>query len=32
VFLIDETNQIMDVMFGSAETLRTAIQGWHGSH
>ncbi|MCI1280343.1 MAG: hypothetical protein LKG23_15315 [Nitrospira sp.] len=31
VFLIDETNQIMDVMFGSAETLRTAIEGWHGA-
>ncbi|HJT20329.1 MAG TPA: hypothetical protein VJ746_07650 [Nitrospira sp.] len=31
VFLIDETNQIMDVVFGSEETLRAAITGWHGS-
>lgn len=31
VFLIDETNQIVDVMFGAEETLRTAIKGWHGS-
>lgn len=30
VFLIDETNQIMDVVFGSEETLRAAIEGWHG--
>jgi hypothetical protein len=31
VFLIDETNQIMDVMVGGEETLRAAIKGWHGS-
>ena len=31
VFLIDETNQIMDTAFGSEETLRIAAQGWHGS-
>lgn len=31
VFLIDETNHIMDVVFGGEETLRAAIKGWHGS-
>ncbi len=31
IFLIDETNQIMDVMFGGEETLQAAIKGWHGS-
>lgn len=31
VFLIDETNEIMDVVFGGEETLRAAIEGWHGS-
>jgi hypothetical protein len=31
VFLIDETNQLMDVVFGSEETLQAAIKGWHGS-
>jgi hypothetical protein len=31
VFLIDETNQIMDAVFGDAETLQAAAQGWHAS-
>jgi hypothetical protein len=31
VFLIDETNQIMDTAFGSEETLRVASNGWQGS-
>jgi len=31
VFLVDETNQIMDVVFGNEETLRAATGSWHGS-
>jgi hypothetical protein len=31
VFLIDETNQIMDTAFGSDEALRAAANGWQGS-
>ena len=31
VFLIDETNQIMDTAFGSEEALRAAANGWQGS-
>jgi hypothetical protein len=31
VFLIDETNQIMDTAFGSDEARRAAADGWHGS-
>lgn len=31
VFLIDETNQIMDTAFGSEEALRGAAKGWQGS-
>jgi hypothetical protein len=31
VFLIDETNQIMDTAFGSDEAVRRATQGWQGS-
>jgi hypothetical protein len=31
VFLIDETNQIMDTAFGSDEALRVAARGWQGS-
>jgi translation initiation factor IF-1 len=31
VFLIDETNQIMDTAFGSDEALRAAAKGWQGS-
>jgi hypothetical protein len=31
VFLIDETNQIMDTAFGSDEAVRRATQGWAGS-
>jgi hypothetical protein len=31
VFLIDETNQIMDTAFGSDEALHAAAKGWQGS-
>ena len=31
VFLIDETSQIMDVVFGSEETLRAGTQDWYAS-
>jgi hypothetical protein len=31
VFLIDETNQIMDTAFGSDEAHRAAAKGWQGS-
>ena len=31
VFLIDETNQIMDTAFTSDEALRVAAKGWQGS-
>ena len=31
VFLIDETGQVVDAVFGAEETLQAAMQGWRGS-
>ncbi len=31
VFIIDETGQVMDAVFGAAETLQAAAQGWCAS-